>query len=396
MGHPDRRRPVSALPGIVDLRRELHAHPELSLREHETAARIERWLGALGLTPRRVAGTGVTAGITAGDAAARRGRTILARADMDALPITEATGLPFASRNAGAMHACGHDAHMAALLTAAASLADDPPPRGRVKLLFQPGEEGANGMGKCIDAGILKRPAVDAAVGVHVWQWERVGRIGLVRGACMAAIDDFEIRIEGRGGHAAYPHQAVDPVVVAAHVVTALQSVVARNVAPRETAVVTVGSIRAGEANNVIPHEAVLRGTARSFDAKVGRLVGARVTRIAKDVARAFGAKAHVNYRYFLPATVNDDAMVDRAFAVAESVVGKRNVVAAEPSMASEDMSVALALVPGVFAFVGANDGTSRTASPHHHPAFDIHEDCLPVAAAFLEGFVRDYLGGTA
>jgi len=381
-----------SIPDIVTLRRTLHAHPELSLREFETALRIEGWLHELGLRPRRVAKTGVTATV----GRRRGGRTILARADTDALPVTEATGLPFASRNAGAMHACGHDCHMAALLTASARLAARPPERGRVKLLFQPGEEGAGGMGKCIDAGILERPKVDAAVGVHVWQWERVGRIGLVRGACMAAIDDFEIRIVGKGGHAAYPNETVDPVVVAAHVVTALQSIVSRNLNPQKMAVITVASIKAGEANNVIPDSAVLRGTTRSFEASVGRKAARRVKRIATDVARAFGAKAEVEYRFFLPATVNDGDMVDRAWAVAERVVGRRNVIEAQPAMVSEDMSLALAAVPGVFAFVGAANGTKRTAHPHHHPQFDVDEGCLPIAADFLEGVVRDYLEESA
>jgi amidohydrolase len=380
---------MSPIPDMVALRRELHAHPELSLLEFETADRVEGWLRDLGLRPRRIAKTGLTAML----GKKRTGPTILVRADMDALPIHEATGLPFASGNAGVMHACGHDCHMAALLGATGRLIADPPRGGRAKLLFQPGEEGANGMGLCIDAGILERPTVDAAVGVHVWQWERVGRIGLVRGPCMAAIDTFDIRIIGRGGHAAYPHEAIDPVLVAAHIVTALQSVVSRSVDPQQTAVVTVGSIRSGEANNVIPDEALLRGTARTFDAKVGRAVARRIERIAKDVAKAFGARADVEYTFFLPATVNDGAMFDRAWAVAEDVVGKRNVVEARPSMASEDMSLALARVPGVFAFVGADEGTKRTAHPHHHPRFDVSEKCLPVAAGFLEGFVRSYLG---
>lgn len=377
-----------AIPSLRDLRRELHEHPELSLVEHDTAARIEGWLAGLGIETKRVAETGVT-GLVRG---AKRGRTIIARADMDALPVTEDTGLPFASASAGVMHACGHDCHMAGLVDVARRLVDTPPERGTVKLLFQPGEEGANGMGKCLDAGILARPKVDAGVGVHVWQNERVGRIGLVRGPCMAAIDEFEIRIVGRGGHAAYPHDSIDPVVVAAHVVTALQTVVSRNVSPLDTAVVTVGAVHAGTAFNVIPSEAVLKGTARTFRKGTRRRVAAQVKRIARDVARAFGARAEIRYHFFLPATVNDPRMVDLAWSVAEDVVGKRNVRESEPSMASEDMSLLLEALPGVFAFVGGEDGTERTSYPHHHPRFDVHEDCLEVAASFVDGFVRRYL----
>jgi amidohydrolase len=382
----------SAVPPLVEMRRELHGIAELSLREDETSKTIERWLGGLGLAPRRIARTGLTTLVEG----AAPGRTILARADVDALPIVEDTGLPFASRHRGAMHACGHDCHASALVEVARRLAARPPSRGAAKLLFQPGEEGANGMGLCIDGGILERPKVDAAVGVHVWQGERVGTIGLVKGPCMASVDDFEIRIVGRGGHAAYPHKSVDPIVVAAHVVTALQTVVSRTVSPFDTAVVTVGSLQAGTAFNVIPPEAVLRGTARTFEDPVRKHVAAEVKRIATNVAKGFGATAEIEYRFFLPATVNDASMVDLAWSVAEEIVGKRNVVASEPSMGGEDMSLALAAVPGVFAFVGGNDGTARTSYPHHHPKFDVDEACLAVAAGFVEGFVRRYLGEAA
>jgi amidohydrolase len=380
------------VPALVDLRRELHGLAELSLKEDETARAIERWLAGLGLAPKRIARTGLTA-LVEGSAP---GRTILARADIDALPIVEDTGLPFASKTRGTMHACGHDFHASALVEVARRLSQRPPAKGAAKLLFQPGEEGANGMGLCIDGGVLAAPKVDAAVGVHVWQGERVGTIGLVKGPCMAAVDDFEIRIHGRGGHAAYPHHSVDPIVVAAHVVTALQTVVARTVAPLDTAVVTVASLGAGTAFNVIPQTAVLRGTARTFKDSVRKHVAAEVKRIATHVSKALGATAEVDYRFFLPATVNDPSMVDLAWTVAEEIVGKKNVIASEPSMGGEDMSLALAAVPGVFAFVGGNDGTARTSYPHHHPKFDVNEGCLTVAAGFVEGFVRRYLGEAA
>ena len=378
----------SAVPSLVDLRRELHGLAELSLKEHETAAQIEKWLHGLGLAPRRVAKTGLTALVES----PAKGRTILARADIDGLPIVEETGLSFASRTRGAMHACGHDCHAAGLVEVARRLAARPPARGTAKLLFQPGEEGANGMGLCIEDGVLARPKVDAAVGVHVWQAERVGRIGLVKGPCMAAVDDFEITIVGRGGHAAYPHKSVDPIVVAAHVVTALQTVVSRTVSPFDTAVVTVGSLQAGTAFNVIPPAAVLRGTARTFKDSVRKSVASEIKRIARDVSRGLGARAETKYNFFLPPTVNDASMVDLAWSVAEEVVGKRNVIASEPSMGGEDMSLALEAVPGVFAFVGGNDGTARTSYPHHHPKFDVNEECLEVGAGFIDTFVRRYL----
>ena len=377
-----------AVPDLVSMRRQIHAAPELSMKEERTASTIAGWLRDLGLRPRRIAGTGVTALV----AGAAPGRTILARADIDGLPVTEETDLPFRSANPGVMHACGHDCHVAGLVEAARNLAASPPPKGTAKLLFQPGEEGANGMGQCIDDGLMRSPEVDAAVGVHVWQAERVGRIGIVRGPCMAAVDDFEVKIVGFGGHAAYPHRSVDPVVVAAHVVTALQTIVSRRVSPFHQAVVTVGSIQAGTAFNVIPPEAVLRGTVRTFDARVRRDVARDFRRVIGGVAAGLGAKAEIRYDLFLPATVNDLAMADLAWSVAEDVVGRRNVVASEPSMGGEDMSLALAAVPGVFAFIGGNDGTERTSYPHHHPRFDVNEGCLEVAAGFTEAFVRRYL----
>jgi amidohydrolase len=377
------------VPDLVTVRRRIHEAPELSMQEERTAATITGWLRDLGLRPRRIAGTGVTALV---EGRSKGGPVILARADIDGLPVQEETGLRFRSRSDGVMHACGHDCHVAGLVGAAQRLVAEPPPRGTVKLLFQPGEEGANGMGQCIDGGLMRAPAVDAAVGVHVWQAERVGRIGIVRGPCMAAVDQFEVKVVGFGGHAAYPHRSVDPVVVAAHVVTALQTIVSRHVSPFHQAVVTVGSLQAGTAFNVIPPEAVLRGTVRTFDARVRREVAKEFRRIVGGVCAALGARAEIHYEFFLPATVNDAAMADLGWSVAEEVVGKRNVVASEPSMGGEDMSLALEAVPGVFAFVGGSDGTRRTSFPHHHPSFDVHEDCLPVAAGFLETFVRRWL----
>ncbi len=380
--------PRQVVPGLVELRRHLHAHAELSMQETETASAIEGWLGLLGLSPKRIAGTGVTATVSG----KKRGKTIVARADIDGLPVTEQTGLPFASQNDGVMHACGHDVHAAGLVEVARRFAAEPPERGAVKLLFQPGEEGANGMGQCIDAGLLKRPVVHAAVGVHVWSPEKVGRIALREGPTMAAIDTFEVHVHGRGGHAAYPHDSVDPIVVAAHVVTALQTIVSRSVDPRDSAVVTVGSLQAGTAFNVIPPHAVLRGTVRTFDDAVRKRVGRRFKRLVTDVSRGLGARAEIEWTRFLPSLLNDPGMVELAREVAVGIVGKKNVVHCRPTMGSEDMSLLLREVPGVFGFIGGSDGTPRTSFPHHHPQFDVHEDALAIGAAFIEGVVRRYL----
>jgi len=379
-----RRRPLD----LVAVRRDLHRHPELSMEERRTAGVVERALRGMGLRPRRVAGTGVSADV----AGARPGRTILLRADMDALPIQEVGGRPHGSRVPGVMHACGHDGHTACLLGAAERLAARPPARGRVRLAFQPGEEGADGARAMVRGGVLRAPVPDAAAGLHLWIQLPAGKIAVLDGPCMAAVDWFEIRIRGRGGHAAYPHDARDPVVVAAHVVTALQTLVSRRTDPRDSVVLTVGRLAAGTAFNVIPGEAVLEGTVRTYREATRRRIARELRTLAESTARAFGARAEVEHEFQLPPTVNDPGLAALFREAAAEVVGRRNVVGAEPSMGGEDVGVLFGRNPGAFAFLGCRNARRGIVHEHHHPAFDLDEAALPLGRDLLEAVARRYL----
>ena len=374
-------------PFTVSLRRDFHMHPETGLQEKRTQKIIREHLKAMKVAPKNAGGTGVVGSIGRGKAP-----VLMLRADMDALPVREENDAPYASKHEGAMHACGHDAHMAILLSAARYLTENGLPRGSVKLCFQPGEEGFNGAGLMIDDGVLEKPTVDAAFGLHVWRELPVGQISIIDGPCMAAVDMFEIVVTGKGGHAAYPHLSVDPVAIAAQIVTALQTIVSRQVDPLDSAVVTVGSLQAGTAFNIIPDRAVLRGTCRTFRKQTRKLVHRRVVEIAKGVAKALGGRAEVDYVEFLPATVNDPAVAALAREAAIAVVGEKNVVSAAPSMGGEDMSLYLEKVPGCFAFVGLRNDRRGITFPHHHPRFDMDEECLAVGTDLVLEFTRRWL----
>jgi amidohydrolase len=358
------------------------------MREHRTAAVVERTLRGFGLRPRRLAGTGVVADLAGGG----RGRTLLLRADMDALPLREVPGRPHGSTVPGVMHACGHDGHVACLLGAAQRLAARPPAAGRVRLVFQPGEEGADGARAMVRAGALRRPVPDAAAGLHLWINLPVGKVAILDGPCMAAVDRFVIRVTGRGGHAAYPQDARDPVVMAAAVVTALQTLVARRTDPRDSAVVTVGRMEAGTAFNIIPGEAVLEGTVRTYREDTRRRIARELRRLAESTARAFGGRAVVEHEFQLPPTVNDPGLAALARKAAAEVVGRRNVVRAEPSMGGEDVGVLFGRNPGVFAFIGCRNRRKGIVHEHHHPAFDIDEAALPLGRDLLEAVARRFL----
>ncbi|HEU4395648.1 MAG TPA: M20 family metallopeptidase, partial [Planctomycetota bacterium] len=349
---------------LVGVRRDLHRHPELSMRERRTAGVVERALRGMGLRPRRCAGTGVLAEVR-GPAP---GPTILLRADMDALPIQEVAGRPHGSRNPGVMHACGHDGHTAILLGAAERLAVRPPARGRVRLCFQPGEEGADGARAMVRDGALKAPVPDAAAGLHLWSHLPSGKAAVLDGPCMAAVDRFVIRVHGKGGHAAYPHAAVDPVVAAAQIVVGLQSLVSRRTDPRDSAVVTVGRLSAGSAFNVIPPVAEIEGTVRTYRERTRRRLARELRALASSVARGFGARAEVEHEFQLPPTVNDAGMAALAREAAIEVLGRRNVVPAEPSMGGEDVGVLFGRNPGVFLFLGCRNAKRGIVHEHHHP----------------------------
>jgi amidohydrolase len=376
---------------VVRYRREVHRWPELGFQEVKTAERLLEILqGIEGLEIQTgVAVTGLVALLRGG----KPGRTLLVRADMDGLPIQELHPCDYKSENPGVMHACGHDAHMAMQLGAIKLLAARRAElQGNVKFVFQPAEEGPGGAKPMIEAGVMENPKVDNAIGYHIWNNLPVGQIGVVEGPCMANTDVFELEIQGRGGHGAMPHLSVDSIVVAAHVVTALQSIVSRNVSPLDRAVVTVGTVQAGDRHNIIAHTAKLSGTARSFTPEVGELLPERVRAIAEHTCAAFGAKCHLNYSNVYPATVNDAAVSREVVASAAKVVGAENVVPAQPSMGGEDMSYFLEAVPGCYFFIGSANKAKGIDVPHHHPAFTIDEDSLAIGTAVIVQVVEDYL----
>ncbi len=369
---------------LVATRRDLHQHPELGFQETRTSTLVAEQLQDLGYQVRTGVGrTGVVAVKDGG------GRCVMLRADMDALPVEEANDVPYMSRHPGRMHACGHDGHVAMGLEAARRLAALALP-GTVKFAFQPAEEVSNGAQAMIAGGVLEGPRVDAAFGIHLWNDLPVGTIGIMPGPIMASVDEFEITILGQGGHAAAPHQTIDPVLVAAHVVTALQSLVSRRRNPFEEGVVSVTQVSAGHAFNVTPGRAELRGTVRTFGGRFWEEAPRLVEETARGLAAAFGAEAEVRYRRLSGPLVNDPKMTELMRSVAEEIVGKDRVTGVR-TMGGEDMSYFLRQVPGCFAFVGSAS-PGRKASPHHSATFDIDEDALPIGTELLSQMAVRYL----
>jgi amidohydrolase len=371
---------------IVGLRRDLHRHPELSWKEQGTAQRITAFLEGSGLALRTgLGGTGVVA-----EARAGAGRTLLLRVDMDALPIQEDSRAPYASEVAGAMHACGHDGHVA-MGAAAARIAAGRRASGTLRMLFQPAEEGEGGAQAMVAQGVMD--GVELTVGVHLWNELPVGTLGVKAGPLMAAVDRLSIVVRGRGGHGGKPHRSADPVVAAAHVITALQTIVSREVPPTLAAVVTLGSVHGGQAFNVIPDDVTLTGTIRTFDAALRRSMPERVTRIASGIAEALGCRAEVEVRSGNPPVVNDAAVAELARRAAARVVGEENVVEPEPTMGGEDMAVYFERAPGCFVFVGSANPARGLDQPHHSPRFDFDEDALPIGTEFLLQVAQEVLG---
>ena len=369
---------VSAIQAdLVALRRDLHQNPELAWAERRTAGRVAAFLEGSGLDVRAgVAGTGLVA--TARGAGAR---TVVLRADMDGLPIQEQSDAPYASRVPGVMHACGHDGHTA-IGAAAARVLGARRPAGTVRVLFQPAEEGEGGAQRVLAEGALE--GADVILGIHLWNELPVGTIGVKAGPLMAAVDRLSIVVRGRGGHGGHPHRAADPVVAAAQVVLALQTLVSREVSPLDSAVLTVGAIHGGQAFNVIPDEVTLTGTVRTFDAALRRSIPDRVRRIAGGVASALQCEAEVEVRPGNPPVVNNAAVAGLARRAAVRVVGEENVVEPEPTMGGEDMAVYFERVPGCFVFVGSANPARGLDQPHHSPRFDFDEAALAIGCEFM------------
>jgi len=292
------------------------------------------------------------------------------------------------------MHACGHDAHTAALLATAEILASRGLARGSVKLLFQPAEEGGGGAAAAIDDGALEDPAVDAALAFHVWSGLPVGTVAAPDGPVMASVDGFSMRIDGRGAHAATPEEGIDPVPIAAQIVTAAQTAITRRKAARDPAVLSFTAIRAGEAFNVIPSRVDVKGTIRAFAPEVRALVKAELVRIGRGVAEAMGARASFDFFEGLGPTVNDPAVAAAARAIAAEVVGAERIADHPPLMVGEDMGLLLARVPGAMVLLGAADPSGKGAYPHHHPLFDIDERVLPIGVEIATRFAERFVAG--
>jgi amidohydrolase len=378
---------------LVAVRRDLHQHPEIGFEEVRTSGIVAARLRALGLEPRTGVGrTGVVAVVRGG----RPGKTVLLRADMDALPIQEENDTPYRSQTPGRMHACGHDCHVSILLAVAKALvagAKEMP--GQVVLAFQPAEElggpkgGAEAM---ILDGVLENPKPDAAFGLHVWQDLAVGTAGVTPGPWMAAVDEFTVTVKGRGAHAAMPQASLDPVVCLAHMVTALQTIASRSTDPFEQVVVSVTQLRAGTAFNIIPETAWMNGTTRVFDRALWARLPGLFERVVQGVAQAHGCDAQVLYERGNQPTVNDAALCRFARAAAAEVVGEERVRDDVRTMGGEDFSAFLARVPGVFIAVGSRNESRGLTYDHHHPRFDVDEDALRIGAEILLRTARGFL----
>jgi amidohydrolase len=385
-------------PYTQSLRRDFHKHPELGYREIRTGGIVARELEALGIEVTKGVGKTGVVGLLEGG---RPGPTLLLRFDMDALPITEDTGAEYASQNSGVMHACGHDGHTAIGLTVAKMLHQHRDElAGTIKFCFQPSEEGTNGeeVGgneMMIRDGVLEGPNVDMSLSLHLWNEKPLGWLGVASGPVMAGAEIFTIRIHGRGGHGALPQNTLDPIVAAAQIVNALQTIVSRNVAPLETAVVSVTTVHAGTAFNVIPQTAELTGTIRTFDMGVRQKVVDRFEQIARGVGEALGCQVEVEVRRMTPALVNNDEITSRVQDAARRVLPQSELDAsAYLTMGAEDMAFMQEKIPGCYFFVGSNDKSRRLDYGHHHPKFDFDEQALVRASALMASAAIDVLNG--
>ena len=373
---------------IIGWRRDFHQYPELGFDEHRTSKIIGEALKEMGLAPQMNVGkTGVTADLTFGE-----GPTIALRADMDALPMQETSGLDFSSKHDGVMHACGHDGHMAMLLGAAKVLTQNGDSfNGTVRFIFQPAEEGAGGARYMIEDGCLD--GVDEIYGIHVWNYQPVGEVGITDGPVLAAADMFEIKIKGIGGHGAAPQGTIDAVVVASHLVQALQTIVSRNTNPLESTVVTIGTIIGGHNFNIIADEVTLSGTARAYTEENRNLIKTRMAEIIDGVAKTFGAEISIDYEDGYPPTINHTDPTNKVLKAAERVVGEK---AGMPylSMGGEDFSYYLQKIPGCFFFVGSAPNDQKLfETPHHCSHFTMDERALLIGPSIYLNLVDDILG---
>jgi len=388
---------VCAAPGIAAIRRDLHAHPELCFQERRTADVVAAKLTEWGIPIHRGLGTtGVVGIIKAGTSE----RAIGLRADMDALPMQEFNTFAHASVHAGKMHACGHDGHTAMLLAAAQHLAQHRDFDGTVVLIFQPAEEGGGGAREMIKEGLFEQFPMDAVFGLHNWPGMELGQFAVSEGPVMASSNEFKITIHGKGGHAAMPHNALDPMPVAAAMVQAFQTIISRNLKPIEAGVISVTMIHAGEATNVIPDSCELQGTVRTFSIPVLDLIEQRMRVVAEHTAAAFGLACEFEFKRNYPPTINCAPEADFARQVMIQLVGPERVIAQEPTMGAEDFSFMLMEKPGCYVFLGNGDGSHRDIGHGggpcmlHNPSYDFNDALIPLGASYWVRLVEAWLQG--
>ena len=375
---------------LIATRRDFHQHPELAFEEIRTSRIVAEELQQLGLEVQTGVGKTGVVGILEGN---QPGKTVLLRADMDALPIQEANEADYASTVPGIMHACGHDGHTAMALGLARLIS---PLReqlhGRIKFVFQPAEEVGGGARAMVTDGVLDDPQPDVSLGMHLWNELPVGTYGIIAGAMMAGASDVRIRITGKGGHGAIPHQTIDPVLCAAHVLVALQSVVSRNIDPMETAVLSITQLQAGQAFNVIPHEAELIGTFRVFSLEMRELVESRVRTLASSICEGMGCVASVSIQHYTDPVVNDATVAAQAQNTAQRVLGANAPIFDIRTMAAEDVHLFMDDIPGLYFFVGSANPEKELDYPHHHERFDFDEQALVNGVGLMAHFIADYV----
>ncbi|QSQ09216.1 putative hydrolase YxeP [Koleobacter methoxysyntrophicus] len=372
---------------IVAWRREFHENPELTGEEIRTGNRVQEELEKMGIEVRRMARTGVL-GILKGKTP---GKTVALRADMDALPVTEANEIPYKSKNPGVMHACGHDGHVAMLLGAAKILSQMKDElKGTVKFIFQPAEESAWGAKNMLEEGAME--GVTGILGIHLWADLPCGKVSLEAGPRMASTDIFKIFVKGKSGHGSMPHQGIDAIVAASAIVLNLQSIVSRETSPLEPAVVSIGKFNGGARWNVLCNEVVMEGTTRCFNTEIQENFPGMIERIAKNTAEAYRAEAEVEYTVGTPVLINDADMSRLAAGAITKLYGLNALVEMEKVMGGEDFAFLSRTAPGVMAFVGAGNKAKGACYPHHHEKFNIDEDALPIGTSLYAQFAVDFL----
>jgi len=384
---------------VVELRHQFHKHPETAWKEVETTRKIESLLREWGFEHIRRGVRGTSCGVVADLNPGREGPSIALRADMDALAIKEENSVPYVSECEGVMHACGHDSHMAILLGAARVLSlikDDLP--GRVRLIFQPAEEGGStsenypGAECMIREGVLE--GIDAIAGLHIWSPLETGLVAVRPGALMSACDSWTVRIYGKGGHGAMPQDAIDPTLAATTFVNLLQTIVSREVDPKEIAILSVGKIITGSAFNIIPDSVEVTGTTRTFNPAIQDNMPVMIQRIADGVCAALRCRAELEYTRFVPPTINDEELTKQFIETAKGIIGEERVQISPLIMVSEDFSYFQEKIPGVFFFLGCGNPAKGTDNPHHSPRFNVDDDALSTGVELLAGFAAEFLAG--